>query len=332
VRRSRRRFWTSEGNIDSLSAFLTLYEVLVGTAKLTAPFTPFIAEDIYRNLVCRIDNKAFESVHLCDYPVSDERLIDVDLEDRMEFISRVVTLGRAARNEANLKVRQPLSEMKVVVSDSFGRNALKDMEHLLQEELNIKSVTAVEDSSSLMRYVAKPNFRNIGKGPYKAMMPQIKAHLENVNGNEVKKHLESGEYVFEIDGKPVTLKSEEVELQALASDEYSVQSDGKLSVALVKTLSRGLLLEGFARELVNKIQFMRKEQGFDIVDRIRVAYAVCNADEQKDIDEALESFGESIKADTLALKIERIDSDAVESSEWNINGINVKLAITKETK
>jgi isoleucyl-tRNA synthetase len=332
VRRSRRRFWTSEGNIDSLSAFLTLYEVLVGTAKLTAPFTPFIAEDIYRNLVCRIDNKAFESVHLCDYPVSDERLIDVDLEDRMEFISRVVTLGRAARNEANLKVRQPLSEMKVVVSDSFGRNALKDMEHLLQEELNIKSVTAVEDSSSLMRYVAKPNFRNIGKGPYKAMMPQIKAHLENVNGNEVKKHLESGEYVFEIDGKPVTLKSEEVELQALASDEYSVQSDGKLSVALVKTLSRGLLLEGFARELVNKIQFMRKEQGFDIVDRIRVAYAVCNVDEQKDIDEALENFGESIKADTLALKIERIDSDAVESSEWNINGINVKLAITKETK
>jgi isoleucyl-tRNA synthetase len=159
VRRSRRRFWSSEKNTDQESAFLTLWEVLTQFARLTAPFTPFIAEDIYRNLVCSVDKNAPESVHLADYPAPDEYLIDEQLERRMDFVMRVVQLGRAGRNEANIKVRQPLAEMKVVTVDQFERDTLKEMEYLLQEELNIKEVVAVSDSSSLMRYVAKPNFR-----------------------------------------------------------------------------------------------------------------------------------------------------------------------------
>lgn len=331
VRRSRRRFWSSQKNTDQISAFLTLWEVLTGIAKLTAPFTPFIAEDIYRNLVCSVSKTAPESVHLADYPVADEDLIDIELERKMEFIMKVVQLGRAARNEANLKVRQPLAEMKVVASDELERSTLKEMEHLLQEELNIKEVSAVADTSSLMKYIAKPNFRTIGQGPFKGMIPQIKAHLESVDGNEIKRQLETGGYEFELDGKPVTLKPEEIDLQAQASGDFAVQSEGKLSIALKKELSRDLILEGLARELVNKIQFMRKERGFDIIDRIKVGYDVIDTDMQKDIDDSVSQFGSYITQETLAKHIGGLDQTPDGIAEWNINGIRVRLGIAKET-
>ncbi|PKL51185.1 MAG: isoleucine--tRNA ligase [Candidatus Riflebacteria bacterium HGW-Riflebacteria-2] len=328
VRRSRRRFWSSERSPDQRSAFITLYEVLTGMAKLTAPFTPFIAEDIYRNLVARTDASAHESVHLTDYPVANVDLIDEQLERKMEFVMKVVQLGRAARNEANLKVRQPLAEMKVVIADDFERDTLREMEHLLQEELNIKNVCPISDSASLMKYVAKPNFRALGQGALKGMIPQIKAHLESVDGNEIKKQLESGGYEFTLDGKPVSLKAEEVDLQALASADYAVQTEGKLSIALNKILSRDLVLEGLARELVNKIQFMRKELGFDIIDRIKVAYEVLDTDQKTEIDDTINQFGGYIAQETLA---KGIDAHAGgEGTEWNINGIRVKLGITKE--
>jgi isoleucyl-tRNA synthetase len=331
VRRSRRRFWSSEQNVDQIGAFLTLYEILVGMAKLSAPFTPFISEDIYRNLVCKLDSSAIESVHLTDYPDVDAALIDETLENRMDFVMRVVQLGRAARNEANLKVRQPLAEMKVVTTDDFERETLKEMEHLLQEELNIKEVCSIADASTLMKYVAKPNFRSIGKGPLKGMIPQIKAHLEQVDGNEVKKNLDEGGYEFKLDDKPVTLTSSDIDLQALASDEFSVQSEGNLSIALNRVLSRDLVLEGLSRELVNKIQFMRKEQGLDIVDRIKVGYDVIDVDKKADIDDSITNFGSYISQETLAKAISEIDDSMTAVSEWNINGIRVKLGICKET-
>jgi isoleucyl-tRNA synthetase len=329
VRRSRRRFWTSDKNNDQKSAFLTLWEVLTEFAKLTAPFTPFIAEDIYRNLVVRVNKNAPESVHLADYPVPDENLIDEQLEQRMDFVMRVVQLGRAARNEANIKVRQPLAEMKVVTSDTFERETLQEMEYLLQEELNIKQVTAVADASSLMKYVAKPNFRTLGKGPLKGMIPQIKAHLEAADGNEIKRQIDAGGYEFKLDGKPVVLTSEEIDLQAQASEDFSVQSEARLSIALNKVLSRDLLLEGLARELVNKIQFMRKEQGFAIIDRIRVDYDVLDADGRKDIEDSIQAFGQYIGQETLARSINSQTCNDP-ASEWSINGIKVKLSISKE--
>ncbi len=330
VRRSRRRFYNCN-TPDSESAFLTLYEILVGIAKLTAPFTPFIAEDIYRNLVCHVDPKAPESVHLCDYPEGKAELINEELERRMEFIMNVVVLGRAARNEANLKVRQPLAEIKVVVADDFERHTLEIMEHLIGEELNVKKVTPVTDASSLMRYIAKPNFKNIGKGPYKSLMPKIKAHLEQANGNEVKEQLEKGGYEITIDDKPVTLKAEDIVLQAEASADFAVQSQGKLSIALLKTLTPELILEGYAREMVNKIQFMRKDLGFEVVDRIRVGYEVIDTDKKADFEKAVELFGEYVKKETLTLKLgEGLDSNLSEPAEWDINGVKIKLALAKE--
>jgi isoleucyl-tRNA synthetase len=279
---------------------------------------------------CSVNKDAPDSVHLADYPIPEENLIDEQLERKMEFVMRVVQLGRAARNEANLKVRQPLAEMKVVTTDAFEKATLGEMEYLLQEELNIKDVIAVSDASTLMRYVAKPNFRALGKGPLKGMIPQIKAHLESVSGSEVKKEIEAGGYEFKLDEKPVTLRAEEVDLQAQASDEFSVQSEGGLSIALNKVLSRDLLLEGLARELVNKIQFMRKEQGLDIVDRIRVNYDVIDREKLQDIEDSISSFGTYIGQETLAKSIEGADGSMAPASEWNINGIKVKLSISKE--
>ncbi|MBP5469344.1 MAG: hypothetical protein J6Z11_08880, partial [Candidatus Riflebacteria bacterium] len=271
------------------------------------------------------------SVHLCDYPEGKTELINEELERRMEFIMNVVVLGRAARNEANLKVRQPLAEMKVVVADDFERHTLEIMEHLIGEELNVKKVTPVTDSTSLMRYIAKPNFKNIGKGPYKSLMPKIKAHLEQANGNEVKTQLENGGYEITIDDKPVTLKAEDIVLQAEASAEFAVQSQGKLSIALLKTLTPELILEGYAREMVNKIQFMRKDLGFEVVDRIRVGYEVIDTDKKADFEKAVELFGEYVKKETLTLKLgEGIDSNLSEPAEWDINGVKIKLALAKE--
>ena len=330
VRRSRRRFYNCN-TVDSESAFLTLYEVLVGIAKLTAPFTPFIAEDIYRNLVCKIDPKAKESVHLCDYPEGKADLINEELERKMDFIMNVVQLGRAARNEANLKVRQPLSEMKVVVSDDFEKHSLEIMEHLIGEELNVKTVTAVTDASSLVHYIAKPNFKNIGKGPYKGLMPKIKAHLEQADGNEVRAQVEKDGYEFMVDGKPVTLKADDVVLQAEASSEYSVQSEGKLSIALLKTLTPELILEGYAREMVNKIQFMRKDLDFEVVDRIRVGYEVLDSEKKADFEKAIAMFGDYVCKETLTLKLaEGIDDKLSKPAEWDINGVKINLAIAKE--
>ncbi len=327
VRRSRRRFWSSEDTVDKKAAFLTLWEVLTGFARLAAPFTPFITEDIYRNLVVRIDPAAPRSVHLTDYPVADQNCLDPELEKRMSLIKRVVQLGRAARNEANLKVRQPLAEMRVVISSPEERKIIEAMSYLIAEELNVKSVLPTEDASALTRYVVKPNFRNIGKGPNKSLIPAIKAHLETADGNLVQKSLSKGGYAFQIDGKEVRLTAGEVEVGTVATGDFAVQNEGGLTVALQKSLTRPLVLEGLAREMVNKIQHMRKEMNLDIQDRIVIEYAVTDPTRKADIDESLNSFGDYVRQETLAL--ETSANQAVEGESWNVNGIDVRFLIRK---
>ncbi len=329
VRRSRRRFWGSIADAESLSAFVTLWEVLVGFSKLVAPFTPFISETIYQNLVRRIDPKAFASVHLCDYPVAEAAQMDEALERKMGFVMRVVQLGRAARNEDNLKVRQPLAEMKVVAPDATDRAALEAMKAIVMEELNVKAVTMLADGGALTNYLIKPNFRTIGKGPYKGFIPKIKAHLEAADGNAVHKAITAGGYAFEIEGNPVTLKAEDVEVCTLAAGELAVQTEGTLTVALDKKLTRPLILEGLARELVNKIQFMRKESGLEVQDRIRAAWHVADASKRADIEEMLKNHKEYICQETLAVALEPM-ADPSAGSEWNCNGILVRVQISKE--
>ncbi|MFZ2959840.1 MAG: isoleucine--tRNA ligase [Candidatus Ozemobacteraceae bacterium] len=330
VRRSRRRFWASGMAHDQAAAFSTLYEALVGLAKLTAPFTPFIAEDIYRNLVCTVDAKAQPSVHLADYPTYDATLFSEDGDRRMEFVRKVVGLGRSARNEANLKVRQPLAEMKVVAPEAWQSETLAEMKYLIDEELNIKVVTPVESGDALVKYVVKPNFRGIGKGPYKSLIPKIKAHLEAADGGAVKAALDAGGYTFVLDGSDVKLTTDEVEIAAVASGDFAVQSEGPLTIALDKTLTPELVLEGLARELVNKIQFMRKESGFEVVDRIRILFQITDLVRGTELADALTKYMGYIKQETLAVAINA--GHVAGGTDWNINGIQIRLEITKEAR
>ncbi len=329
VRRSRRRFWASGTSTDKTAAFLTLYEVLTGLAKLAAPFTPFLTEDIWRNLVSRLDPHAPRSVHLADYPVADEAQLDPDLEKRMAFVARAVGLGRAARSEANLKVRQPLAAMKILVQNEGERQTLEAMRDLIMDELNVKAVEPITDAGSLTTYVVKPNFRTIGQGPYKSLIPKIKAHLETADGNIVQRALAGGAYTFTVDGTEVSLTAKEVEVTSQASGDWAVQSEGGMTVALHKELTRPLILEGLARELVNKIQNMRKEGGLEIADRIALGYRVEDVARQADIAETLAAHGEYIKQETLAKRFDQL-TDPQAGTAWNINGIKVRLSVTKE--
>ncbi|MBF0500827.1 MAG: isoleucine--tRNA ligase [Candidatus Riflebacteria bacterium] len=330
VRRSRRRFWASGMAPDQAAAFSTLYEALVGMSKLTAPFTPFISEDIYRNLVCTVDAKAQPSVHLTDYPVYDSSIVLEDVDRRMDFVRKVVSLGRAARNEANLKVRQPLAEMKVVAPEVWQRETLSGMKHLIDEELNIKIVTPVDSGDALVTYMVKPNFRTIGKGPFKSLIPKIKMHLENSDNVAVKAALSTGAYRFTIDGTDVSLTTEDVEIATAASGDFAVQSEGSLTVALDKALTPELVLEGLSRELVNKIQFMRKESGLDVSDRIRVSYRITDEKRGQEITDSLAKHAAYVKQETLALFID--EGPATNGTDWNINGIQVRIEISKEAR
>ncbi|MBF0407931.1 MAG: isoleucine--tRNA ligase [Candidatus Riflebacteria bacterium] len=331
VRRSRRRFWMSGMNHEQASAFLTLWEALVETARLVAPFVPFISEDIYRNLVGSVDSKAPQSVHLNDYPVAQGALIDETLERRMDFARKVVGLGRAARNESNLKVRQPLADMKVVAAEEWQKKALVDMQELIFEELNVKKLVPIESDKDLVKFSAKPNFRSIGQGKYKAMIPKIKAYLEAADGQKIKQDLDKGQYSFQLEGQEVVLVPADVELSTTASGEMAVQSEGTLTVALNKTLTRELVLEGLARELVNKIQFMRKEKGFEVSDRITFEYKVVGQTGENDINDAVKIHSEYLKQETLALNIHSKEP-SVGSTEWNINGIQVLMNVIKESR
>jgi isoleucyl-tRNA synthetase len=330
VRRSRRRFWSNEWTVDKKSAFLTLWEVLVGFAKVTAPFTPFIADEIYRNLVGSIDPKAQSSVHLVDYPVAEKGLIDEALLSKMHFIRKVVVLGRAARSEANLKVRQPLADMKVVVKDKSQVEILENMISLIDEELNVKKVLPVTSADELVKYTVKPNFRSLGQGSYKSLIPAIKKHLEAVDGVSVKQALAKGTYQFELGGQVVQLAPADVDIVTVGSGEYAVQEEGGLVVALNKNLTRELILEGLAREVVNKIQNMRKDQGFEISDRIRVSYEIDDAARKDDLIDALKAHQDYIMRETLTKHLCPAAVAELNPVEWNINGIKVRMAIAKE--
>ena len=331
VRRCRRRFWGKISDKDTLYAFTTLYEVLVEFAKITAPFTPFIAEDIYRNLVMRVNKDACESVHLCDFPEPNEKLIDETLQERMELVMKAVRLGRAARNVSELKVRQPLAEMRVTVSNDFEKETMEIMGGLIDEELNVKKVVPVKDLSDLIGYRAKPNFSNIGKGEFRSFMPKIKAHLETANAAIIKNTLEQeGKYSFEADGNTVVLQAADIEIIPEPSTDYEIQTEGTMQIALSKVLTDNLILEGYSREIVNKIQNLRKEQDFEVMDRIKVAYRVTEPSNEAKIAETFEKFGDYIANETLAIDIIKLDASSKDALVRDINGIDIEFVISKE--
>lgn len=333
VRRSRRRFWKFELDDDKKSAYLTLYEVLVGFAKLLAPFCPFITEAMYRNLVCKIDPNAKMSVHLTDYPEYKEELNFEELESQMALIQNVVYLGRSARNACSLKVRQPLAEMIIKISAPHEKEIINSMKELIDEELNIKTLTFVNSLDEYVNYTLKPNFPVLGS-KYGKLVPEIKKYLETTPNNDIAKAiLKSGEYKFELNGSEIILNKENVVTTSKSKDGFAAVIEGENGVALNTTLNEELIMEGYAREVVNKVQNMRKDSDFEILDRVKINYSVIDHAKEEIIAKSLKNFGEYVKHETLSENIIAHAYDSAKNSpefkEWDINGIKMLIAVEK---
>ena len=320
VRRCRARFWAKGMEQDKINAYMTLYTALVTLAKAAAPMVPFITESIYRNLVCSIDKTAPESIHLCDYPTAEESMIDADLERNMELVLEIVVLGRAARNETNLKNRQPLAEMYVKAP-----NALSDFfVEIVEDELNIKRVEFKDNMDEFISYNIKPNFRVLGKKVGKAM-PQVKAALDTIDAAAAKAALDKGgDFKLVLSsGEEVTLTSEDVEINMTQSEGFNCQKYGEVTIALSTTLTPELIEEGFVREIISKVQTMRRDSNFEVMDKITVS-VFGNAK----LEDIIKRNEEEIKRIVLAEVIE-YGKPADNAKEWNINGENISLYLTK---
>ena len=270
VRRSRERFWGSEQTDDKISAYKTLYEVLVGTIKLVAPFVPFISEKIYQNLVRSVDANAPESVHLCSYPECDESMIDGKLNEGMDKVLKIVVLGRASRSNCGVKNRQPLS--KAIVCTANKLELEEELQNLIKDELNVEDLVILHDASDYVSYEIKPQLKTIGP-KYGKLLGKIKEFLANVEPVSTVKNVRNGENLkFEVDGTQVELSEEDLLISVKNREGYSSESDGEITLVLDTNLTQELLEKGFVREVVSKVQNLRKESGFEVVNHIVISF------------------------------------------------------------
>ena len=308
IRRCRRRFWASELDEDKKAVYNTTYEVLKGLCELVAPFAPFISEEIYRKLTGE------ESVHLACYPEVNEELIDEDNEYKMDLVRTLVSLGRSAREEANIKVRQPVGTILVY---GAKKEVMADLTDLIKEELNVKEVVFPDDLSKYMNFVLKLDFKVAGKILGKDVKVAV-AELNKCNANEVIDVLdEKGEITFSESG--LTLKKEWVEMRTEAKDGFNVQKEGHLFVILDTSLNDELISEGYARELISKVQQLRKNSGFEVMDRINM---IIECDDV--INKAIDSYDEYIKKEVLCDNIEFGENDG-EDIKLNDREVVVKV-------
>jgi isoleucyl-tRNA synthetase len=327
VRRNRPRFWSKWSNEnrrdDKLAAYQTLYECLVTVAKLMAPFAPFLADELYRNLNNVSRREPEESVHLSSIPEADERLIDLELEKRMNLVRRVVSLTRALRTEANVKVRQPLSRIMVAVSKEDERHALQPMEEIILDEVNVKRIEFIASDSSLVSKKAKPNFKLIGPKFGKSAQ-KVAERIKNLNREEIHELETKGKITLAVSGQTVLITSGDVEIHGEEIKGWLVESENGLTVAIDTTLNDELIQEGLAREFINRIQRMRRDAGFDVVDRINVYFHA-----EAKVADALNKFGGTIKTETLALDLSPEFSPGEYSAEWEINGETCKIGVER---
>ena len=318
VRRCRDRYWGADMTDDKAAAYTTLYTVLVTLAKLTAPYTPFIAEMMYQNLVPSFYASEPKSVHLCSFPVADESFIDKKLEDAMDEVTEIVILGRAARNTGNLKNRQPLSEMYVVTDRDI---ALDDEEVcVVLDELNVKSLKTSKDADKFLSYKLKPQLKTLGP-KYGKQLGLISKFLAECDGKEVVNAVKrDGSYT--ISGTDIELKLEDLQIFPQSAQGYIAAEDRGITVALNSQLSEELILEGIERELVSKIQNMRKEAGFEVTDRIEVYF--------KADGKALQVLkAAAFAVDVLAEKVEDGTADGF-TRDQNVNGEKVTLTLVRK--
>ena len=319
VRRSRERFWAKGMEQDKINAYMTLYTALVTVSKVAAPMIPFMCEDIYQNLVRNIDKTAPESVHLCDFPAADESHIDKELEAYMDEVLKIVVFGRAARNTANIKNRQPIGKMFVK-----AERALPEFyQEIIEDELNVKTVEFTDDVRAFTSYSFKPQLKTVGP-KYGKQLGNIRKALSEIDGNAAMDTLnEKGALTFDFDGAEVVLTKEDLLIDAAQVEGYVSEGDNTVMVVLDTNLTPELLEEGFVREIISKIQTMRKEAGFEVMNHIRV---FVNGNEK--IAEIFAEHGEEIRSEVLADEILPGQTGGY-AKEWNINGEKVMLGVEK---
>ncbi len=318
VRRSRNRFWLKDMPQDKINAYMTLYTALVTVAKAAAPMIPFMTDEIYMNLVCSVDSEAPKSVHLCDFPSYDEGLIDKELESKMEEAIKIVVLGRAARNNANIKNRQPIGKMYVKAADKLDE-MLTDV---IKDELNIKNVEFCDDVSAFTSYSFKPQLKTLGRR-FGKNINLVKEILASIDGNAAMAELNaSGKLTIEVNGVAEELEKEDLLIESAQTDGYEANSDGGVTVVIETTLSKELLDEGMLREIISKVQTMRKDAGFEVMDHI--ALGISGNDKLKAL---AEENAEYVKGEVLANSID--GEEKSNTKQWNINGESVTLSVER---
>ena len=319
VRRGRERYWAQEMTQDKINAYMTLYTALVTTAKTAAPMVPFISEEIYQNLVRSVDANAEESIHLCSFPEVDETLIDKELEENMDEVLKIVTLGRAARNGSNIKNRQPLGAMYVK-----GERELNEFyKKIIEDELNIKEVSFIEDVDSMLSYNFKPQMKTLGP-KYGKRLNDIRTKLSDIDGSAAKKELDTtGVLKLDLGDMVIDLEEGDLLIEATQKTGFFSLAEGGVTVAIDTTLTDALVEEGFVREMVSKIQTMRKDADFDVPDHITV-YISGN----DKLAEIFTNNKEEIMTDVLADEFVTGSLDGY-TAEWDINGEKVTFGVKK---
>ena len=319
VRRSRERFWAKGMEQDKINAYMTLYTSLVTLCKVAAPMIPFMTEEIYLNIVAGIDKTAPESIHLCDFPVANEAYIDKELEANMDEVLRIVVVGRACRNAANIKNRQPIGKMYVKAEAE-----LSDFyKEIIEDELNVKEVEFTNDVRAYSSYSFKPQLKTVGP-KYGRLLGKIKQALSEVDGNTAMDELnEKGQLTFDFDGETVELTKDDLLIEIAQTEGFESGNDGDITVVLDTNLTPELVEEGFMREIISKIQTMRKEAGFEVMDKITVY-----SDGNDKIAELISKNEDTVKNDVLATEIITGKIEGY-SKEWNINGENVTFGVKK---
>jgi len=325
VRRSRRRYWRFKEDDDKLSAYQTLYEVLVTLAKLLAPYIPFFSEAIYLNLVGSVNSNSEISVHLTDYPEAASELVDDELEIAMKTARKVVSMARTARNQAAIKIRQPLSTLYIKTHSSAQKNEIELLDQIIKEELNVREIKFIEGKESFVSHEVKPRFDILGP-KYGSLMPEIASRLSSLNTEQLKADLDNEQKIeIEIDDQEIILTPDQVEVTAEEKEEFFIEEDKEFTVVLDAELTEELLKEGLAREMVNKIQFMRKEADFNIQDHIRAYYFT----ENELVKEAVSDFIDYIEEETLTDELIFEEKETSNTTEWKLNGYQVQIAVEK---
>jgi isoleucyl-tRNA synthetase len=313
IRRSRRRFWVTELTEDKKAVYNTTFEILEGIAKLTAPFAPYLSEEIYRNLT------GGKSVHLSYYPTVDENLIDENVEKRMDLVKELVKLGRASRENSKIKVRQPINKIHI---DGKYKELISDLVPLVKEELNVKEVVFEHDLNEFMDFTLKPNFKLAGP----KLGSNVKAFagaLAAASATDIINAVQSGhKYEITVNGQTVELDEEILDIRISAKEGYNVSTDNNVFIIIDTNLTEELINEGYAREFISKVQQMRKNNGYEMMDKIKIFY-----NGTSEIDKAVEEFMNFIKSETLAVSIEKVSSDDMEVQ--NLNGIDTGMKLEK---